>query len=189
MFHYVSCGAWKICEFFASFNLTYCCCVCVCQFSSAIMVYFRRCVSSRPRAFLLVFISKKTKWNDMNKNAQKKTRLSEKLGNENNENKKIEQWKNKLWNKKIKTETKYENEKNIYVCSRPAYIFKNMIYNNLNQIRKFWFCGRCFFIIFLWLVLKNNPFFLVLFQFNPVWVYLVKMINVLLFSLPPISSS
>ena len=61
----------------------------------------------------------------MNKNAQKKTRLSEKLGNENNENKKIEQWKNKLWNKKIKTETKYENEKNICLLSASIHIQKH----------------------------------------------------------------
>ena len=49
-------------EFFASFNLRCCSCVCLCQ-SSFIMVYFPYSVSTRSRGFYLVFISEnEMKW-------------------------------------------------------------------------------------------------------------------------------
>ena len=81
-----------MCEFFASFNLTYCCCACVCQ-SSVIMFYFRRYISSRPRGFLLVSFQA-TK---LNKKEIKRKNFFEKLNNENeqNENKMKTKWKQK----------------------------------------------------------------------------------------------
>ena len=51
--HGLLCGTSKTWRFLASFNLTYCCCALVSHFS-AMMVYCRCYVSSRPRGFHLI---------------------------------------------------------------------------------------------------------------------------------------